>query len=110
MRKKVLSMMLAGMMLVTALTGCGNSEEKNNSVGEQSSEVKKETESSTEVQQATEELEEAAKIKWVIPSKALREDIEDAIVEYILEKVNVEVEFMYVGLGDYDQKLQVMNA
>ncbi len=48
-------------------------------------------------------------VKWYFPVD-IEEDCLKAANEYIKEKIGVDVNFVLINFGDYDQKMQVLNA
>ncbi len=53
--------------------------------------------------------QKTAGIKWYIPI-GLTDEVREGAGDYIREKLNVEMDFVEISFGDYDQKMQVLNA
>lgn len=82
MKKRIMAAILAGIVASTTLAGCGGKKGDN---GE-------------------------ATVKYYIPMENKEGDIFEAAGKYIKEKLGINMNFVSLGFGDYDQKMQVLNA
>uniref|UniRef100_UPI004056CF91 ABC transporter substrate-binding protein n=1 Tax=Agathobacter sp. TaxID=2021311 RepID=UPI004056CF91 len=109
MKKKLLTMFLAGAMILSCFAGCGKAEEKQT---EESNKTSVSEQSSAEEESKQEEPEEIVTVKWHFPVDK-PEDMEQVLEEVnklLRERYSLELDFICVSSGEYDNRMQLMSA
>lgn len=90
MKRKIGALVLAGTMLLSALTGCGG---KNPGT-------------------AKDDINDQAHLKWVIFGEQPESypEVINQVNEYLTEKINTTLELEFIQSGDFDQKVNLMMA
>ena len=115
MKKKVLSVVLAAAMTVSVLAGCGASTDAASASAEASASVSEEASAEASVsEEASVETEapagEPVEINLtrasfnVVPDAEQVQKVQDAINEYIADKINVQVNISDINSGEYTDK------
>lgn len=91
MKKKIGALLLAGSLMVSALTGCGGG---------------------GSTQTGKDDLSEQAHLKWVIFGEQPESypEVIEQVNEYLLDKINATLELEFVQTGDFVQKVNLMMA
>lgn len=108
--KRTIALMLAVLMLVGLFTGCGKQEA---SAPEQESSSSQETGKPAETPAEPEkEEEEIVTLKLVtrVGSFPDQDMVQEEINKILREKIGVEIELGFIGLGEYDQNVKTMMA
>lgn len=92
MNKRIRAVLLAGMMLLSVLTGCG----KENG----------------EKQQMIEDMSKEVHLKWVLPVEEPADYplVIEEVNKYLKEKINATLEIQFIQPGDYVTKVNMMMA
>ena len=111
MKKKMVAMLLAAVMVSGCLTGCGQTSQSASESKQEESKESKESKSA-ESSQVEEKEEEVVTVKWVF-RKDPQEDqdmVEDAINEIIRERYNLELDMEFVSSGEYNDRIKLMQT
>ncbi len=106
--KKLLCVTLAGVMLATALTGCGNKDGSANGGAGDNALVKEQAEKYADITDVK-EVTEGVTLTIAVPSNAKVLDYNTNNQTLLIEKkLGVNLEFIELPSADYDSKLNVM--
>ncbi len=101
--KKVIALVLAVLMLLTLFTGCGKQGDPAASpIGEKA----------TGEKSGNEVPKEIVKLKLVTRCGSFKDQdlVQEEMNKILREKIGVEIELGFIGLGEYDQNVQTMMA
>lgn len=106
--KKLLALLLAGIMILTVTVGCGSSTAEKDAP--ESTESTESTESKDVPADAAKDDEEPVKLKFYYTSAPVNdsERIMEKANEIIREEINAELEFVTIDGSDYPQKMNMM--
>lgn len=114
-KKQVLATVLAVIMGMSILAGCGNSAESGNvSSGNESSQAESSSSSESEPEQTEQEPAELEPVELVWNIVGTPQDDQEAVFEEVnkvlKEKLNTTVQFNVIDWGAYDEKMKVAIA
>lgn len=107
--KKLLAIMLAAIMLLGVLAGCGAKE----AAPEAEKPVESTGEATSEKNEEPDRQEEPVELTWYVPGNGPEADdavVEAAINEYLKGKLNCTIKLVKSTFGDFPQKMQTMIA
>lgn len=117
MKKRVVSLLLAGVMTCVALTGCGGgnsaSQADTSSQGNQTEQQEAETDAQTDSTEAEAEKPagDAVELVWYVGGSGPQADTDAVLAEvntYLLDKLNCTLKIVETDFGSYDQKMQMV--
>lgn len=115
MKKRVIATLLAGLMTMSMLTGCGNSEApaaNESKPAESKTEETAETSAETESEASAEESGETVTIKWCIPGD--KQPDHDIVLEdvnkKIKEKLNVQLDLDIIPQGEFNDRMKLAST
>lgn len=109
--KKVLALLLALTMLVTAFAACGGTTEESSAAGESSAAEESTAEESSAEESEAEETGETVTMVYLIPGdepKDMARGLSDVNAKMAEDGVGVEVELRYIAWDVWDQKINLM--
>lgn len=106
MKKRLIATLLAGVMALTMLAGCGQKQTEG-SKENNSSTVKTEESKSSEVKK--EEPQEVQKVTWYSYGTEAADHalVMEDLNKKLKEKINVELELIVIPAGEYDEKMKL---
>ena len=116
-RRRAMALLLAAAMSVTALAGCSaNTSNEETKAGTETKAETGETKAGEESAAADGEESQSAsgdvaEIKWYAPMSEIQADqesVQNAVNEYLKDKLNVQVKFISTDFGSFDQKMQMV--
>ncbi|MDL2302163.1 DUF3502 domain-containing protein [Lachnospiraceae bacterium OttesenSCG-928-D06] len=120
MKKKLLSMLLAGAMVMSLLTGCGSKEEPtsasnaaSNDSGSTTTSEKAENDNSGSETDSKYSEENPYKLTFAFvefaeQDDAARQAVQDAMNEKLIKELHIEVELLPLQYAEYDSTIQLM--
>lgn len=107
MKKRVLSLLLAGVMTMGLLTGCGSDATENSQTPNESK-----TENSAESKEETSTEEETVTVKWLMwGDKAKDHDmVMEDLNKKLKEKINVELDLELIPAGEFNDKVKLAST
>lgn len=119
MKKRVVSLLMAGIMACAALTGCGggSSADQAGTGNEDDQDGQQETEADAPEDSAEEEAEkpaasgDAVELVWYVGGSGPQADTEAVLTEvntYLMDKLNCTLKIVETDFGSYDQKMQMV--
>lgn len=106
--KKVIALLLAALMLLAMFAGCAKQEAAPSAT--ETTDTQSDTaQTSGEEAAATDEI---VKLKLVTRCGSFEDQdlVQEEMNKILREKIGVEIELGFIGLGDYDQNVQTMMA
>lgn len=105
MKKRVISMLLTGVMVLGLLTGCGSETAKESSAPAGSKE-------SSAAESKTETSEETVVVKWLVPGdkQAEHDKVMEDVNKKIKEKINVELDLEWIPQGEFNDKVKLAST
>lgn len=110
MKKRVVSLLMAGAMICASLTGCGGGNSADQA--ETSNQQQEKTETQTDAEEpAKEASEDAVELVWYVGGSGPQADTDAVLAEvntYLMEKLNCTLKIVETDFGSYDQKMQMV--
>lgn len=106
MRKRMLAMLMAGIMTVGMLAGCGDGKEA------QTNSESKVTSNNVESKESEVKKEDPVTVKWLMfGTEAEDHDmVMEEVNKLLLEKINVQLDFEVIPAGEYEDKVRLANT
>ena len=118
MKKRVLSLLLAGAMTCAALTGCGGNDSAGQAdtgnqqdAGTSAADTQTDSAEKPDEKPAEQSEEEPVELIWYVGGSGPQADTEAVLEEanaYLLEKLNCTLKIVETDFGSYDQKMQMV--
>lgn len=114
MKKRILSLMVALVLVTLSIVGCGSNTSSSSSSGNSSSGGSStETGDTTVTSNGEYSAENPYKlvfafVEFATQSDSARQEVEDALNEYMIEEYHIEVDFLPLQYAEYQTTLQLM--
>lgn len=110
MKKRIIATLLAGVMTLAMLAGCGQKEEKQTETSQSKATSTEESSKTSEVKEA--EPEETKTVTWYI--YGTKQGDHDLVMEdlnkKLKEKINVELDLQVIASGEFNEKMRLLST